>query len=612
MSTGIQFPARNHGRLYLKLSRFSERASLLNPNLFRDLLVLLAISALAATAQTITFVQLTDAHLFDAGEDRPSLGGFQDLLDNQSSLAWAIQRVDQLVSSGRSIDFVAFTGDVGLENAKPDDAAREVTIFFRALLVKTIFLVPGNNDLKNEDPKELLAYQKFADELVQSLPEHEIVDLTRRSKTINGIHMMGLNSASFKNGYGTLSVQNKKDQEDELQRVGKELTHPGPKIIFTHIPNLEDPFESEPGRRRNAWNLSPEVLKLWKDIVNRDDVVAVFAGHFHDPRRNIYEQDYGWANNKPSLVEGKKTWVAPPLAVKFQVGLNPQARGLLLATVSANGAVTATPQWFGYADLNPLPDKASALLQADAEAQYESWNQALTYYGQALSSSDATVRARAERGYLNARKQVHDGPVIKWIERIIAGGVIVAAVWLLLQIKIRHRSVVVENCTKITDSAPAELFGASLAAAAGEIRALYYAEQQRVNLSIGVGDADPLVLLSSTGKVMEDLWNSLPEVRGVKLGKIINALPFVYRYFCKLRLESGLAVYDDGTASVHAVLRWRWTTIATWVESAAISPQHALEEPPKTALARTLAWQIASAILSSNPDDPLIVAASNY
>src|SRR5205823_10895777 len=115
------------------------------------------------------------------------------------------------------------------------------------------------------------------------------------------------------------------------------------------------------------------------------------------PRRNIYQQDYAWANNKPSLVEGEKTWVAPPLAVKFQAGLNQQARGMMLATVSSNGVVTATPQWFGYADQSPHPDKASVLLQADAEAQYESWNQALTYYGQALSSSDAAVRVRAQQ-----------------------------------------------------------------------------------------------------------------------------------------------------------------------------------------------------------------------
>ena len=590
--------------------RCNEGASFLRP--FGKLVVLLAIAALAASAQTVTLVQLTDAHLFDAGEHRPALGGFQDLLDNRSSLEWAIQQVDKLASSGRNIDFVAFTGDFGLEKAEPDEAAREVSLFFRALLVKRIFLVPGNNDLKDEAPQELVKYQKFADELARLLPEHEVVDLTRRSDTIKNIQIVGLNSGTFKNGYGALTVQNKKDQEHELQRVSNELMRPGPKIIFTHIPNLEDPFEPEPGRRRNGWNLDPGVQKLWRSIVNRDDVVAVFAGHFHDSRRNIYQQDYTWANNKPSLIEGKKTWVAPPLAVKFQVGLSPQARGLLLATVSANGAVTATPQWFGYGDQNPLPDKAATLLQADAEARYENWSQALTYYGQALPSSDATVRARAQQGYLNARKQVHYGPVIKWIEWILGGEVAVVAFWLLLKIKIRHRSVVVENCSKITDSAPVELFGASLAAAAEEIRALYYAEQQRVNLDIGVGDADPLVLLSSTGKVMEDLSNSLPDVRGVKVGKIINALPFVYRYFFRLRLESGLAVYDDGTASVHAVLRWRWTTIATWVESVAIPPQHTLTEPPKTALARALAWQIASAMLSSNPDDPLVVAASKY
>jgi hypothetical protein len=578
----------------------------------RLLLGLFTLPPFAANAQSITFVQLTDAHSFDAGKRGSSQEGFAEYLDNRSSLEWAIQQVNRLVSSGKCIDFVVFTGDFGLEKTQSNDAARDVAVFFRALLVKKVFLVPGNNDLLEEDPKDLPRFRKFAGELAGLLPDHELVDLTRKSETIKSIHIIGLNSASFKNGYGKLSGQNKEDQRHELQRVEKEMVKAKPNVIFTHIPNLEDPFVPEDGKRHNAWNLDAGVAKLWTQLVNRDDILAVFAGHFHDPRRSIYEQDYAWAANKPALVEGKKTWVAPPLAAKFQVKANPQARGLLLATVSADGTVTATPKWFGYSDPTaPLPDKASVLLQAETEAQHESWDKALTFYGQALSSTDPTVYARAKEGYLNARKQVRTGEVMKWMEWPVGGIVLLVVVWSLLQIKIRHRSVVLENCSKTTEGAPAELFGASLAAAADEIRALYYIEQQRVSLDIGVGGSEPLVLLSSTGKVMEDLWKSLPDVHGVKVGAIINALPHVYRYFFKLRLESGLAVYEDGTASVHAVLRWRWTTIATWVESAAISSEgDPVSEPQKTALARTLAWRIASDILSSNPDDPLIVAPS--
>jgi hypothetical protein len=406
--------------------------------------MLASASALVVQAQDVTFVQLTDAHIFDAGnKDQPALERLQDKLDNRSSLAWAIEQTDQLVSSGKSIDVLIFTGDWGLEETDPNSAARDVALFFRALLVKKILLVPGNNDLTNEDPKELPSFQRFADQLALLLPGYEVVDLTRKSETIHDIRIIGLNSATFKNGYGKLSGRNKQAQEDELLRVEKEAVQPGPKIIFTHIPNLEDPFEPAPGERRNAWNLDAAPAKMWDGIVNRPDVLGVFAGHFHDSRRNIYEQDYSWAKTKPNPIEGKKTWVAPPLAVKFQNQRKPQARGLLLATVSANGAISEMPEWFGYADPTPTADKASVLLQADVEALYESWNQALTYYGQALASTDPAVRAQAQQRYFDARKHVQDG---QWIERLkwIWGVVLIVAATVCLLLITRSLLILIK------------------------------------------------------------------------------------------------------------------------------------------------------------------------
>jgi predicted MPP superfamily phosphohydrolase len=314
--------------------------------------------ALAVTAQSITFIQITDAHLFDAGQHRPLLGGFLDALDNRGSLIWAIQEIDRRVSSGQSIDFIAFTGDFGLEKTTPQDAAREVSLYFRALLVRKIFLLPGNNDVRDEDPANVPEYHRFVNELARLLPDHDIVDLVQLSQTIHGIHMLGLDSSTFKNDYGRLSHEHEQQQMNDLDRLAAQIAPNQPNVVFTHIPNLQDPYEAEPGKYRKAWNLAAIPAKRWQELVNRPDVIGVFAGHFHDPRRIIYMHDYSWAVKKPDLNEGRKTWVAPPLAVKFQVGLPVQARGLLFATVSATGAVTATPKWFGYAN-TAVPDKAA-------------------------------------------------------------------------------------------------------------------------------------------------------------------------------------------------------------------------------------------------------------
>src|SRR5580658_2193041 len=53
------------------------------------------------------------------------------------------------------------------------------------------------------------------------------------------------------------------------------------------------------------------------------------------------------------------------------------------------------------------PDKAEFLLQAEAEANYGYWKRALSFYGQALTSTDPGVMSNAKQGYLNARERMH-------------------------------------------------------------------------------------------------------------------------------------------------------------------------------------------------------------
>ena len=64
----------------------------------------------------ITFVQLTDAHIFDEGWKQSTADALREAADDWTALHWAIQEINGLVSSGTQVDFVVYTGDLGLQN----------------------------------------------------------------------------------------------------------------------------------------------------------------------------------------------------------------------------------------------------------------------------------------------------------------------------------------------------------------------------------------------------------------------------------------------------------------------------------------------------------------
>src|SRR5260370_42617713 len=67
-------------------------------------------------ASSLTFVQITDAHLFDAGKRAPTAQAASNLeRDSWDALHWAIQQTNRLVDAGTDISFVVFTGDLGLD-----------------------------------------------------------------------------------------------------------------------------------------------------------------------------------------------------------------------------------------------------------------------------------------------------------------------------------------------------------------------------------------------------------------------------------------------------------------------------------------------------------------
>src|ERR1700733_4146724 len=166
----------------------------------------------------LTFVQWSDPHLFDGGASRRGEGIEEEKLDNWSALHWAVLQTNRLViEDHRTIDFVVLTGDFGLYNVKMpdfknkngaieddgrcirdpkegpgpaipfDEAVRLVAQEFRALLVKKVYLVPGNNDLCDEDPRDRYRYATFVLALqrtVRELQKERKDDLNAAAKRV--------------------------------------------------------------------------------------------------------------------------------------------------------------------------------------------------------------------------------------------------------------------------------------------------------------------------------------------------------------------------------------------------------------------------------------------
>ncbi len=356
-----------------------------------------------AQERSVTFVQLTDSHLFDSGKRGTPEEKEVEKLSTGLAWKWALGEVTRLVTSGEHIDFVVFTGDLGLERACPDGrmacdawetAVNRVYEDLKALPIKRVFIVRGNNDLVDEDPtpERRRLYTDFVLQVSGKLKEAaktsevaELVDLTPENPVqpadVDGIRLVGLDSSSFKN---TPKNSEKSDpcmdrvdatewdkvaasrssvyQKRELDRVDHLTRDSGPALIFTHIPDLADPFRVRNCKTRFAsWSLVSADRDQWKQIASRQSVIALFAGHFHDDDRDTYRRPYRLlASPEIDPVVAEKTYVAPPLAAKFQV--KPlQARGFLLASMQGGRVIRAEFHWF-----NAVEPAAQSAKQSDA------------------------------------------------------------------------------------------------------------------------------------------------------------------------------------------------------------------------------------------------------
>jgi hypothetical protein len=338
--------------------------------------VFLCCFSLAEDKPALTFVQITDAHVFDDGWNQPADSGYKSVGDDWASLHWAIEQINGMVAVGEHIDFVIYTGDFGLSNVelrencmvvptkvdtrglpsiKNEWAVRKIASELSTLTVNTVYFVPGNNDLSGEAVTDAARPKCFVklvqSELASLTPPSSVHFTTLRAAnavSLNGFRLVGFNSGSFKDDANykddcPLAGEGCPDVEFAALQKAISATSSEPILLFTHIPDLVDPF-----RKHATWKITDQLRTEWKAAACDKRVTGIFAGHFHDSDRNLYGSITSTIN---LIVPGsecvaKKTWVTPPLSIKNQIGKNPTARGLSLVKVFKDGTVKDEVHWY--------------------------------------------------------------------------------------------------------------------------------------------------------------------------------------------------------------------------------------------------------------------------
>jgi hypothetical protein len=329
------------------------------------LLALLIAPRLSVAEPTVRFAQITDAHIIDAPFKEWDKNGKRkdDYAENKRALQWAVDEINRRNCIGPKFDFVVFTGDLGLEyvkGAQRNDgievplktAVAEFAAVIEGSEVSQWLIVPGNNDLPDEDPKNIHVFHDYVSELNAALKLKGKVDIrdlgpqdppaTQPATFQKGNCLfVGFDNSSFKKDFGA-------GQVDCVSRLVQLVPQDMKNVyVFCHIPDTDDPFDDGSGNLKAAWNVDPATHNVWTTFVNRPQVKRVFAGHFHSADRWRYT-DLNWTRKGPGLPIGlEKLQVCPPLAIKFQVGSKETARGFRDVSVYGDtGQVASEIVWY--------------------------------------------------------------------------------------------------------------------------------------------------------------------------------------------------------------------------------------------------------------------------
>jgi hypothetical protein len=356
--------------------------------------VFLAYLSVTRSFGAVDFIQLTDPHLF--GEQS----------EHERALGDAIYTINERVEKGAQYRFVVVTGDLGVEDLVSNDTrtdeekaqrkfkpremktdadaqltsgAHKLAELIAPSKVKLWMFVPGNNDLIDEDPNKGSYYTRFIEALKANLHNAgvAVIDLSERTTDPkSGTYMegrfafIGFNNASFK---GNDLAKNAADWEPaekkEIEEVKKQVAIGDYIYIFYHIPEIDDPYyvSLDPKKKNendrlnewlekrgvqtdslkfSAWTVQPAVRDAWNELIKDQKVRGLFAGHFHDWRKETY-RGFQWMRSvdypSASLL---KLLICPPLAVKQQTTTPAQARGFREVSIADDGKVTSRIFWY--------------------------------------------------------------------------------------------------------------------------------------------------------------------------------------------------------------------------------------------------------------------------
>jgi 3',5'-cyclic AMP phosphodiesterase CpdA len=299
---------------------------------------------------SVRFAVITDAHIFDAGNKCSGSFVEREYTENLNALRWAVDEINIQASEKAPIDFVVFTGDLGLENlqgapqakinspdadckdadanAKPGPIQQMDFPGAEALIANIIdrlpqgikvYFVPGNNDLVGEDMSSHDRYASFVRGL-SALTHDRAVDLTGTTELVGGVGgytLVGLNSSGFKpqkyDNFNEAALATKDPKTglcidlpdasagtraqfktQSIETLTSLIKGTGPFLVFTHVPDLPEPL---PKRQKNssqgcnyssAWLLTATARKEWTEALATGKILGIFTGHFHSPNLSQY------------------------------------------------------------------------------------------------------------------------------------------------------------------------------------------------------------------------------------------------------------------------------------------------------------------------------------
>lgn len=249
------------------------------------------------------------------------------------------------------------------------EQADSVAVLLNASPVRTIYWVPGNNDVAGESSRtdSLAMADEFNTLVAQRLRNGVTLQNLTACYTGRGscsadvpdtrYTLVGVPTVSFKKSPTAADTAAQEAVLDRAASLAAAEAARGRRVLLaTHIPEMDDPYirsqelyrgvpAPRPTLSASAWNVSDSTFARWKRLVESRDVAAVLAGHFHDSHREVYRPPYRWAESSPLRADPDKLLLAPPLSVKNQDASPYQARGFTLVRIFADDEVERQIYW---------------------------------------------------------------------------------------------------------------------------------------------------------------------------------------------------------------------------------------------------------------------------